>query len=211
MATWFLLCVVQNSSILQRFRKEASLCLLPQSSLETPYVKLDVTRMRLSPFIQGLWKEALRLGSASAAARVVSRDVEVEGYLLRKGSVVLLPVQLMHFDARAFENAEDYEPERWVPASESSAEQQVECEQKLKRQNASLRSFGGGSGLCSGRFVAEQEILLTVATMLLLFDVELESDASDIQLSPRALGIMSPAREPKVKIRRRTVSPVTAE
>ncbi len=206
MATWFTMCIVRNSERLEQFRKESRSHLLQQDGSDPNDLRFDMPKLKGNPFIQGLWKEALRLGSASAAARVVAKDAELEGYVLKKGSVILLPVRLLHFDENVFPDPESFEPRRWMSSLGPSASinEQDEETQKQKKQNASLRSFGGGAGLCSGRYVAEQEILSTVATMLLLFDIELATGQDQFKLNPRSLGIMSPANDLIVRIRKRT-------
>jgi cytochrome P450 len=200
MATCFMMSILESADRLKRFRREALDMLLPYDNRDKSNLRFDVSALKASPFIQGIWKEALRLYSASAAARVVTKDTEIEGYVVRKGSVILLPVQLMHFNPDAFPNPDKFDPERWIfdANDESHTRQQ-------RKQAASLRSFGGGTGLCSGRFVAEQEIISTVATMLILFDVEIESP-SELQLNPRSIGIMSPARTVRASLRRREIS-----
>ncbi|KAI9732732.1 MAG: hypothetical protein M1818_007466 [Claussenomyces sp. TS43310] len=205
MATWFIVSIIQSPERLERFRREVYPLLIPQSGLNPNDLRFDMAKLKANPYVHGLWNEALRLGSASAAARVVSKDTELEGYALKRGSVVLLPVQLLHFDEDVFPNPEQFIPERWISELPSSAtnEEREAAMQQQRKQAASLRSFGGGTGLCSGRFVAEQEILSTVSTMLLLFDIELEDGPKDFKLSPRSIGIMSPAKETKVKLRKR--------
>lgn len=125
-------------------------------------------------------------------------DAELEGYVVKKGSVLLMPVQLMHFDPGVFPEPQQVRPERWLvtdPDDERRAEQ-------LKRQNNALRSFGGGTGLCSGRFVAEEEILGVVSTLLWRYDVEFD-DTATYEFNPRSIGVMSPAKDPSVRLRRR--------
>ena len=160
-------------------------------------MKIDFPGLRSSQFIQGLWKESLRLGSASAAARVVRKDTVIEGYRVRQGSVILLPVQLMNSNPEVFSEPQLFDPNRWLFDPDDKL--QLEAQ---KRQNLNLRSFGGGTGLCSGRFVAEQEILSVVAAMLLMFDIDIE-DPAGFQLNPRSIGVMSPAQAVRAKIRRR--------
>lgn len=199
MATWFTVAVLSSTERLQRFRKEVLNMLLPQDGRPGDDLRFNISGLKANPFIQGVWKEALRLGSASAAARVVVKDTELEGYVVKKGSVILLPVQLMHFKPEAFTDPDRFEPERWISPSDNraNAEQQ-------KKQNGNLRPFGGGTGLCSGRFVAEQEIITTVSTMLLLFDMVVE-DPLSFKFNPRSLGIMGPAKTLTVRLRKRKV------
>ncbi|KAH6699033.1 cytochrome P450 [Leptodontidium sp. MPI-SDFR-AT-0119] len=204
MATWFILCIIQSDQRLRKFRQAIQPLLLPQSGSNPNDLRFDMAKLKANPYIRGLWNEALRLGSASAAARVVSKDTELEGYVLRGGSVVLLPVGLLHFDEEVFPEPEKFIPERWVydMPPDATEEQRAAAAQKQKKQSANFRAFGGGTGLCSGRFVAEQEILSAVATMLMLFDIELVGGEGFL-LNPRTIGIMSPAKEPNIRIRKR--------
>ncbi|WPH00652.1 cytochrome P450 [Acrodontium crateriforme] len=199
MATWFATCASNSPAALARYRKEASTLLFPGTSGSFHELGFDVIALKKNQYIQGLWKESLRLGSASAAARVVMEDCELEGYKLKKGSVILLPVQLMHFDESVFPEAKSLLPERWMVKDD-----QDEAEMERQRlQNQSLRSFGGGTGLCSGRFVAEQEIINVVSTMLLLFEIEFDVGWKEFKLNPRSIGVMSPAKPVTARLRRR--------
>lgn len=197
MTTWLLINIIQSPSLLERFRAECQQARLSDPS-DPSSVRFDMAQLKSSPFVQGVWKEALRLGSASAAARVLARDVELQGYTLKRGSVVLLPVQLLHFDPDVFDDPHTFNPDRWIPGDEDDAR----TAQKQKRQNANLRPFGGGSGICSGRFVAEQEALLAAATLLTQCDFHVEAGQT-FQLNPRSLGIMSPLRDIRVRLTRR--------
>ena len=209
MATWFILCIIQSDERLRKFREVVQPLVLSQSKAHSNPndLRFDMVKLKANPYIRGLWNEALRLGSASAAARVVSRDTELEGYVLKRGSVVLLPVRLLHFDEKSFEEPDKFMPERWIYDLPTNAtrEDRAVMAQRQQRQNANLRSFGGGTGLCSGRFVAEQEMLSTVSAMLMLFDIELMGNR-ELNLNPRSIGIMSPAKEPSVRIRKRKVA-----
>ena len=209
MATWFILCIIQSEERLRKFREAIQPLLLPPSNSNSNDLRFDMAKLKINPYVRGLWNEALRLGSASAAARVVSKDTELDGYSLKRGGVVLLPVRLLHLNAEVFSDPEKFIPERWIYDLPPNAteEERIVGAQKQKKQNANLRSFGGGTGLCSGRFVAEQEILSTASTMLMLFDIELLGDEG-FELNQRSIGIMSPVKEPNVRIRKRKDSRV---
>lgn len=197
MATWFMKSILDSNQHLERFRNEVTPLLKSSNDRPATDLRIDSSTLKKNQFIQGLWKESLRLGSASAAARVVARDARIEGYLVRQGSVILIPVQLMHFNPDIFPDPKEFNPSRW--SFDASDQHQVD---RQRRQNANLRSFGGGTGLCSGRFVAEQEIISVTATMLLLFDIELE-DPESFKLNPRSIGVMSPAKPVRARLRRR--------
>lgn len=197
MATWFMYCAASDDNRLSKFREALAEAQLPCSNSSGP--QFDIQALKKHAFVSGLWKEALRLGSTSAAARVVMGDTELEGYAVKIGSVLLMPVRLMHFDENVFSRPTEIRPERWVLDDAKDLEQ---IEQQ-KRQNNALRSFGGGTGLCSGRFVAEEEILIVVSTLLWKYDIEFGENGSAYDFNPRAIGVMSPATNPIVQLRTR--------
>ena len=199
MATWFTVCTVLSPGGFELFLEEAIKCTLPGERSPDSRIKFDLAAIPKNPYIQGVWKEALRTGSASAAARVVVKDTNVEGYLVKKGSVVLIPVHLLHFNPEVFEHPEQIKPQRWIVSDE---EDEAEVE-RIRTQNLNLRSFGGGTGLCSGRFVAELEIISLVSSMLLLFDVEFVTSLDSFKLNPRSIGIMGPETELVMRLRRK--------
>lgn len=189
-------------------------------SLREEDIRFDLNALQQNSYIHGVWNESVRLGGQMAPARVVMRDTELDGYVVRKGSVVLFPVRFLHYNENIFPEPEEFKPERWMLPDEdesASAETKAEREALLeqhKKMRASLRSFGGGVSICAGRFAAEKEVLSTVSAMLLLFDIELEDGGAvqrrdktgsdfKVQLDPRSVGMMSPGGETRIKMRRR--------
>jgi cytochrome P450 len=202
MATWFTMCVLRSANGLSEYRKETQKYLIQEHERPEYELRFDMPALKRSQYVQGVWKEALRTGSASVAARVVVKDSEIEGYVVNKGSVVMIPVHLLHFDKDVFQDPDTIDPMRWAVSDGASAADH----EQIRKQNANLRSFGGGTGLCSGRFVAEQEIISVVSTVLLLFDLEFVTPTEKFELNPRSIGIMSPKVDPVVRLRRRELS-----
>jgi len=197
MATWFAYCAASNPSRLVKYRAAAKPFILPSSTFpdlaSTPH--FDLPALIKDPFVSSLWLEALRLGTISAAARVVTRETVLDGYLLQKGSLVLMPVQLMHFGAEFLPDAKTFQPERWLNADE----------ERLKRQRMVMRPFGGGTSLCSGRFVAELEIIGVVSVLLEMLDVKFEKGHLENQweFNPRSIGVMAPKKDVMAWVRSR--------
>lgn len=221
LVSWTLLSIISKPAVLARFRKEALSCLLPADpSLREEDLRFDLNALQANPYIHGVWNESVRLGGQMAPARVVTRDTELEGYVLRKGSVVLFPVRFLHYDESIFPEPEEFRPERWmIPEENENAtveekEERAGLLQQQTKQRNSVRSFGGGVSICAGRFAAEKEVLSTVSAMLLLFDIELEDGGAlrrqeqskgdfKVQLDPQSLGMMNPLGGTKIKMRRR--------
>ncbi|KAF2207330.1 hypothetical protein CERZMDRAFT_51311 [Cercospora zeae-maydis SCOH1-5] len=182
MASWYTWCAAGTPQRLASYRSAARQALGHNFNTR----ELRVPELKEHPYIHGLWLEALRLGTASAAARVVmDEDAEVEGYILRQGSVILMPVHLMHFNSEVFPDPHAISPERWTntPA------------ERLKSMHNNMRPFGGGTSLCSGRFVAEHEIIAVVTNLLLLFDIKFEGGSDQWEFNPRSIGVMGPKKK----------------
>lgn len=199
MATWFTWCILRSAGHVETYRNEVEKSLVRDPSRADHELRFDMQALKKNQYIQGIWKEALRTGSASAAARVVVKESEIEGFVVKPGSVLMIPVQLLHSDESVFTNPSKIDPHRWIEQDERD---EVKAQQ-IQKQNSHLRSFGGGTGLCSGRFVAEQEIIAVVSTVLVLFDLDFVTPVEDFELNPQSIGIMSPKRDPIVRLRRR--------
>lgn len=184
LATTFLMNLLQTSVYVWQFRSKAESVV---KSCSGNMLEFDITKLKSDPWIQGFWKETIRLGSTSASARVLQKDEQLEGYILHEGSLVFLPVQLMHYNPDIFRNPTKFDPDRWNGGGD-------------KRQNSSLRPFGGGSSICSGRFLAEQETLLIAATFLLRFEIRVKPSQKPFKPNPRALGIMGPIRDIELQL-----------
>jgi cytochrome P450 len=193
MGSWFTWVAASNPDRLAKCRAESSKFLrLKKSSHLDHEMEIDAAQLRSSDFMQTLWKEALRIGTAASPARVVMEDTELEGYVVRKGSVILMPTALLHH-SDLFPKADQVDTERW--RGEDAIVQQ---------RSKSIRTFGGGMGMCSGRYAAEQEIIGLVSKLLMLFDIEFEDSWKDkFHFDPRSLGIMHPAGPPMVSLKRR--------
>lgn len=198
MLTWFIGVLLENPEILSRFRSKV------ESYSQNDSGNLDTAQFSADHFIQSVWKEALRLGVTSASARVVTRDSQIEGYTVRKGSVILIPTRILHFDETVFPDPTRFNPWRWV-TEDGNPNGAPLCAERHKAQSHSLRPFGGGTGVCSGRFIAEREVLTAAAILLHQFDFEVEpgQNIPHPNLNPRGLGAMYPLVDPVVTVRRR--------
>jgi cytochrome P450 len=195
MGSWFTWVVASDPDRLARCRVESSKFLRRSKSRRFDHeLDVDAAQLRSNKFMQALWKEALRIGTAASPARVVMEDAELEGYVVRKGSVILMPTALLHH-SDLFPRADQVDTERWT--GEDAIVQQ---------RSKSIRTFGGGMGMCSGRYAAEQEVIGMVSKLLTLFDIEFEDSWKDkFHFDPRSLGIMHPAGSPMVRLKRRSL------
>ncbi|KAM9318672.1 25-hydroxyvitamin D-1 alpha hydroxylase, mitochondrial-like [Pholidichthys leucotaenia] len=118
----------------------------------------DVARM---PFLKAIVKEVLRLYPVIPAnARVITeRDIQVGGYLIPKNTLITLCHFATSRDPAVFQNPDAFQPERWL--------------NKDKTHHAyACVPFGVGKRSCIGRRIAELELYLALARIVLEFDVK---------------------------------------
>jgi cytochrome P450 len=142
--TWYLLC--QHPDRYQKVQQEVDSVLQGH----TP-TYADLARL---PYCLQVFKEALRLyPPAYAFSRRALRDVEIDGYSVAKGSIVLLAPYTLHRREEYFPEPEQFDPERFTP----------EREKQLPRY--AFMPFGAGPRICIGLYFAMMEGHLLLATI----------------------------------------------
>jgi len=142
--TWYLLCQHQESY--RQVQQEVDRVLQGR----TP-TSADLARL---PYCLQVFKEAMRLyPPAYAFARQALREVEIDGYRVPKGYVVLLAPYTLHRREDAFPEPETFDPERFTP----------EREKHLPRY--AYLPFGAGPRICLGMYFAMMEGHLLLATL----------------------------------------------
>ena len=121
-------------------------------------------------------------GDAPLPARVDGRaarpreDVEVGGYVIPKGTQILLSQWVVHRDPRWFPNPEGFDPDRWTP------------ERAADLPRFAYFPFGGGPRICIGNHFALMEATLILALVLQRFRARAPS-----RPAPRAHAVGHPA------------------
>jgi cytochrome P450 len=142
--TWYLLAL--HPEVADRLRQELAEVL----GGHLPGVR-DVARL---PYTAMIIKEALRLyPSAWIITREAIADVEIGGYTLQAGSVVVISPYITHRHPRFYPDPGQFRPERFAPG----------YEQSLPR--FAYFPFGGGPRICIGQSFAMLEASLILATI----------------------------------------------
>jgi len=79
-------------------------------------------------------------------------DVEIGGYSIRKGTVILACQYFVHRDSRWWSEPERFRPERWSEATKD-------------RPKFAYFPFGAGTRICVGEHFACMEGMLVLATI----------------------------------------------
>jgi cytochrome P450 len=141
------------------------------------------------PYLNAVVRETLRLyPPAYAIGREVLRDFELGGYLIPKGSQVMMCPYVVQRDPRLFAEPDRFNPERWLdPASDA-----------LPR--FAYFPFGGGPRVCIGNHFAMMELALVLS--VIVQQVELEV-APGFELEVDPIVTLRPAAGVPVIVHRR--------
>jgi cytochrome P450 len=142
--TWYLLA--QNPGVERRLHEEIDATLGGRTATAADTALLPYARMVLA--------ESMRMyPPAWAVGRRAMEDVEIGGYTIPKGTVVLFSQYLLHRDARFFPDPDRFDPDRWLP------------ERQKGRPKFAYFPFGGGTRVCIGEAFAWMEGVLVLATL----------------------------------------------
>ena len=121
---------------------------------------MDVARL---PYTEMLLSESMRIyPPAWGLQRTVLNDCEIAGYVIPKGSQVLMCQYVMHHDPRYFPDPGRFDPERWAPAVREA------------RPQFSYFPFGGGLRRCIGDTFAMMEATLLMVQLAGAWQMRLE-------------------------------------
>lgn len=124
------------------------------------------------PYTEMVIKEAMRLMPAvSGVSRIAIEDVQIGDYLIEKDTVVLLNFYSAHRDARFWEDALSFKPERFEAAKEKDY------------HRYQYLPFGAGPRVCVGFSFAIMEANLLLATIAQNYRLRLSEGQ---QVMPRA-------------------------
>jgi cytochrome P450 len=151
--TWYLLAL--NPHVRQKLHQELDTVLAGRTPTLADLPHLKYTEMVI--------KESQRkYPSAWWAERTPLEDVEMGGYLVKKGTPVVVSVYATHNDARFFPNPDQFIPERFSPENAESI------------PRFAYLPFGAGAHQCIGNGFAMMETRLMLAYMAQKFELSLE-------------------------------------
>jgi cytochrome P450 len=128
--------------------------------------RITWTEAQALPYFQACLKEAMRVRPAVGVniTRLIPQGgAEIDGTFLPAGTAVAVNGWVLHRDQKVFgEDADVYQPERWL-----------EDEERAKKMERYMFQFGGGSHLCIGRNLALFEMNKVLPTLLRDYEIEL--------------------------------------
>jgi cytochrome P450 len=209
---WQLLYIISTPGLVNRIREEVA----PFATVSKPFSigsiseapKLKISHEGLSkkcPLLKSTFLETLRMSDQPWSIRKVAEDVVIKGdkksaappsFLIRKGEFVTVPHELHMRDPKYFKDPEKFDPERFLVWNEDGT---------LSTNARTIRPFGGGPSMCTGRVLAEAECLALVAGVLVFWDIE-PADKNAGWVIPKrekTSAISKPAHDTRARIKRR--------
>ena len=116
--------------------------------------------MRLKPVAPLLFHEAME-------------DIEVNGYLFKKGARLLVQSRYMGMKAENFTKPQAFNPERWI------AQEKGKC--PMGHDTKAFIPFGSGPRFCPGKNLAMLEMKLVLSMLMKSFKVELITPKEDVK------------------------------
>ena len=150
---WSLYWVHRQPEIRTKLREEIA-------SLGSDPKPMEIAKL---PYLDAVCKETLRIYPVAMLTfpRVVREPLELIGYKLEPGQVVMGCIYLLHQREDIYPEPNRFKPERFLATEYSPYE---------------FFPFGGGKRRCIGEALAKLEMKLVLATIISNYDLELASD-----------------------------------
>jgi len=177
--TWYLLA--QHPEVEARLREETERVLKGRAP--------TVADLPSLPYGDMVVREAMRLyPPAPGFAREPIEDVLIGGYVIPRGSLIIVSTYALHRDPRFFQAPESFDPERFAPG----------WEERIPRY--AYLPFGGGPRVCIGSGFAMMEARLVLGTVVQRYRLRLEPNQ---EVVPAQMVTIRPKHGIRMRVSRR--------
>lgn len=133
----------------------------------------EIEQTAALPFIEAFYNETMRLKPvAPLNAMEPLEDIELDGYRIPKGTIIMMLTRRIAMDEARFGHAAEFDPERWLKS---------EAERGCPHDTTAFVPFGSGPRFCPGRNLALLEIRTVLATLCRNFDVSLADSGRAVE------------------------------
>jgi cytochrome P450 len=179
--------LIKNPSCLQKLRSEVDEA-FPEDDIVAKY-----DRIKYLPYLKACLDESLRLHppSATTTPRMTPQDgLEIMGEWIPGNTTVLCPTYTLHRHPSAFQDPENFNPERWLDVHARSLQEY-------------FLPFSAGARGCIGRNITYMEQMMLIATLVHRYNFALPSP--NWELSHTEAVTCSPGSMPVYVSRRKNV------
>jgi len=152
--TWLILYLINNKDIQKKARKELQDALNGKN-----YLSME-DKLK-TPYFNACIKEVLRIAPVGALSlpREATSDLEAGGYIIPKGTQLLMNVYGLANNTETWTDPHIFNPNRWL-------------NEDLEISNYQYIPFGIGARACIGSSLAKDEIFLGVGNLLLNYEID---------------------------------------
>lgn len=144
------------------------------------------------PILDSFFNEMSRLRAPSSALfRRVAQDAAIDGYEVKKGSLVYLDLKAAVRDEDLFPDPSNFDIDRYL-TSNTTSEQEVSL-----RKQCSMLAFGGGPHFCTGAMLAKLEFKTAISILLRKYELKVDPKAS---LEYSAMALFRPKSETPIRL-----------
>jgi len=186
---WLVLDVFLNPDILQNIRMEAKACLLSYDSNGNPV--FDIERLNCQPYMQASYAETLRLRTHGVILRHNQHDLTLNSWFIPKRSLMAVPSSIAHMNMTVWSNEErGSKPtsEFWPARFFAPHRKETSSKFCMSNTDGSWIPFGAGIGSCPGRRFVKREMITTLATIAIMYDIEVDANEEKLRISSARFG-----------------------
>ena len=170
----------------------ARACAEVDAALAGAALPQEIEQTAQLPFIEAFYNETMRLKPvAPLNAMEPLEDIEVDGYRIPKGTIIMMLTRRIAVDDARFGHAAEFDPERWLKS---------EAERDCPHDTTAFVPFGSGPRFCPGRNLALLEIRTVLAMLCRNFEVTLADSARPVE---ELLAFTMMPRNLQVRLRKR--------
>ncbi|MDQ3404494.1 MAG: cytochrome P450 [Actinomycetota bacterium] len=159
--SWVFIRILDDSRVQSLLRKE-----IADNIGDTAITRDSVNNL---PYLEAVLKETLRLHPVTAlnGVRLLKRDIELDGYHIAAGSILVHCAYLLQRSTDVFDEPTEFRPERFMADAVD---------------RYSWGAFGGGSRMCVGRGFSLNEMKLIVTKLLACYSMSRDGGVPGSQL-----------------------------
>ncbi|OHE97164.1 hypothetical protein CORC01_07605 [Colletotrichum orchidophilum] len=169
-ATWVLIELLRDPELFRAVRDEAHQTL--HIDPVTGKRSFDVPKLISMPLMQSIFTECMRLHVSIAISREIVKTTTLQGFRLKKGSMIQAPTNLVHLDEQIWSQEGHAASEFWAERHIKHVTQVEESTGQQTTQRQFVMAGKPSEFFPFGRFFAKQEVLLTIAMLVTKFDME---------------------------------------
>ncbi|CAH8391284.1 unnamed protein product [Eruca vesicaria subsp. sativa] len=160
--------ISENPKVLAELKREHEAILANREDKEGG-VTWEEYRHKMT-FTNMVIHESLRMTNlAPMMFRKVVKDVEIKGYTIPAGWIVMVIPSVVHFDPEIYENPFEFNPWRWEG-------------KELRSGSKTFMVFGAGTRQCAGSEFARLQISLFIHHLVTTYDFSLSKDCEVIRV-----------------------------